>query len=480
MLSTPPRPSRASSTDFDRTIEDGAGGVGTMRARPATTVSAATRSHNLLANLSQLLGTHALTAAAGIVTLPVLARNFGPESYGGLSLFVTLLGVVTYQDFLRPLLVRECAASDRAQDRDSLAALSLATTWGLCAVALVAGFAMLGPIGAIAFTLAVAAHSLASLDYARLAIAGRVGHAGAIRNCAFAGATLTVAGLSFVVRHSPGLVVHAYAWPFVAANVAILVSYRRLTGEPTRYVLSAETRRLAGEAWKRHRRSIQNLLGFGIAIAIVVSADRVLLEKFASKADFGVYAGCADLAVKLTIIGTAIGTVLYPMLSRAVQEDAELAARRFVRTASLVMLGWFTLILGLVVFGRDVLTLVLGERFAGSHAIYGWLLVGNFVHMLGFLLTPWQRARGDFATQTRAYWTSAALMTAVGLAAIPILGPAGAVMCYATARTAEVLMLAREARHLGPALLPRWKLAALAGMVAILASAAWVQGAGAR
>lgn len=460
-------------------LADPAANESAFAPRVSSSTRAAERPHapRLLKNLSQLLGTHALTAVAGIVTLPILARNFGPESYGGLSLFVTMLGVVTYQDFLRPLLVRECAASDRAHDRDELAALSLATTWGLCAIALAVGLALLGAIAAIAFTIAVAAHSLASLDYARLSIAGRVGHAGAIRNAAFAAATITVALLSFVVHEHPALVVHAYVWPFVAANIAILVGYRRLTAQPMRFVLTAHARHLAREAWTRHRRAIRDLLGFGLAIAVVVSADRVLLEKFASKAEFGVYAGCADVAVKLTIFGTAIGTVLYPMLARGVNEDADLAARRFVRIASFVMLGWFTLILGLIVFGREVLTLVLGARFAGSHAIYAWLLVGNFVHMLGFLITPWQRARGDFATQTRAYWTSAIAMIVVGLVAIPALGPMGAVMCYATARIAELLMLAREMRHLPHTLLPRWKLATLAGMVALLACTAFLEGA---
>ncbi|MEM6572011.1 MAG: hypothetical protein AAF957_26585, partial [Planctomycetota bacterium] len=63
---------------------------------------------------------------------------------------------------------------------------------------------------------------------------------------------------------------------------------------------------------------------------------------------------------------------------------------------------------------------------------------------------PLQRARGDFRTHRSVYVVSAALMIVVGLFAIPAYGPAGAVVAYLTARTAEVALVAYELRRATP------------------------------
>lgn len=431
------------------------------------------RWRRLATGVSQLLGTHAITAFVGLASIPIVARNLGPAGYGQFSLFVLLLGLVTYQDFIRPLLIREWSSSPDAADRERLTALSLVTTWVIASIAVVVGLCLLPWAAALAFALAAGAHSLASVDYARLAAAGRIGFAGAVRNVAFAAATATVAAASFVVRDHPEWLVHAYAWPFAAGNTIIFLVYRRHVGGSGGWKLDARARAAAAAAWRAHHGAITSLVGFGVATAVVVSTDRVLLEHLADDESFGAYAACADLAVKLTVVGTALGMALYPALSSSVARDPRAAARRFVHLAGLVMLGWFALVTTLVAFHREVIALVLGPAFAASHAIYAWILVGVFVHMLGFLLTPWQRARGEFGRQTRAYGVAGAAMIVVGLLAIPRFGAAGAVACYLTGRTAEILILVGEARALTRDVLPLRKLAWLAAMIACVGATAW-------
>jgi len=100
------------------------------------------------------------------------------------------------------------------------------------------------------------------------------------------------------------------------------------------------------------------------------------------------------------------------------------------------------------------------------------------VHLWGFLLTPWQRARGDFAAQRRAYGIAAVVMVATGLVLVPPLGLVGAVLAYFAARSAEVLLFARELHHVPRCALPRWKLATLAAMYVALISLAAFKVAG--
>lgn len=432
--------------------------------------------HRLVGSLSQILGSHLLVGVVGLVSLPVLARNFGPEVYGGFGLFTTLLGVVSFQDFLRPLLIREYSRECAPSERTELDALARVLPGILGIAAAAAGLAFLDLLPALAFAGAVFLHFASARDYAALAVAGRVGLASAVRNVGWAAAVVLLTALSF---WTPGA--HAYAWPFLAANLAIFLSYRALARRSTHvaHAISplaggglASPWRPARAAWSRHRRDMKDLLGFNVACAVAVSADRVILDRSIGGAAFGRYVATADLALKLDVLGTALGTVLYPSLSRRVQsEGVEASARAFVRTAGWILVGHFLLLLALALVAGDVVRLVLGRDFAGSPAIFGLMLSGVFVHMLGFLITPWQRARGDFATQRRAYYASAAAALVTGLALIPTLGAAGALLAYLASRVAEVLLLASEVRTLPRSVLPIWKLLALAGMLGVLA---WV------
>lgn len=463
-------------------------GTETVRRDPATPPvttrhvpdgSGALHGRKLASSVAQLLGSHAAAAAAGVVSLPVMARNLGPANYGAFSLFVLLLGVVTYQDFLRPLLIREWSRTREADEDDELVSMASFTAGAVALLATVVGCVLLPPIAAVAFAAAAAVHALGSVDHARLAASGRVGLAGAVRNVGMACALVLAMAVSFLPEAHGDGAVHVYAWPFVLTNAAVFAVNRRLVRQPLRLRWNSAAWRRARAAWRHHRTTIGSLVGFSVATAVVVSTDRVVLEHVVDPETFGAYAACADLAVKLTVVGTALGMALYPALSQAHARDPARAARRFVRIASLVMLGWFVTTLALVAWHRQIVTLVLGERFVPGHALYAWILCGTFVHMLGFLFTPWQRARGDFGTHTRAYALAGVAMVTVGVVAIPALGAVGAVACYLTARSAEVMILCAELRRLPGDVLPRWKLAALALMVVAVGATAWFTSGGA-
>jgi O-antigen/teichoic acid export membrane protein len=416
---------------------------------------------------ASVLGSHAVAAALGIASLPVLARALGPAQYGRFSLFLTLLGVVTYQDFLRPLLVRALAGSDR--DDRGLRALSACVSWALACAAVALGALLFEPLVAALFAFAVLAHGLASVDYARLALCGRIAGAAFVRNIAWGLAAVLAAALAateFGGRSLPWV-----AAPFCAANVAILCVYRARVGGAATNAWNKDTLGHARAAWNEHRGAIVGLVGFGMANALVVSADRLIAERFLDAHAFGLYAGCADLATKLAIVGSALGTVIYPSFARN-SDGSDAESRRFVAIASRVLLAWAAVIAVLVVAASPLVELVLGADYAGGAWICAALFAASFVHMLGFLVTPWQRARGEFLAQTRSYAVAGIAMVVVGCALIPLLGIAGAVACACTARLAEIQLGVREmialprriltARHVG-------SLGALAIGIALLA-----------
>ena len=420
---------------------------------------------DLLRGLGQILGSQAGLAVAGLISLPILARNLQPAGYGGFSLFMLALGSLSYFDFARPILIRELAgaAGEPAASRRLLRANALV----LGAGALVAGGLLLDMAATAGLTLALLLHASASGPFARLNADGRAGLALSVRNGCWAGATLAVVPLSFATASS-----HAYVWAFALGNLGILLGYRRLVAG--RAAGSGAEEASPAEAGS-HGAQIRNLLGFSAASTVLVGADRAILRHNSAAGDFGQYGAQYDLAVKINLVSTALGSLLYPMLARVASEgDEEATGRIFVRYASRIAVAYFAVLLLVIAFHQPILALILGADFAGGARVYALLCAGAFLHLFGFLITPFQRARGDFATHRRCYNLSAVIMVIVGVLLIPRFGAWGAVATYLCARLAEVLLIAHEVQALPRRVLPRWRVAVLALMVlALFGAARW-------
>ncbi len=426
----------------------------------------------LLSSASLIVVSQIVLGVVGVGSLPILARHFGPSAYNDFSLFVMLLGIVTYQDFARALLVAALARRDASADE--IAALARASLISIVTLAGVIGAIVLSTQSAIALVLATLFFGLSSRDFAAMSVAGRVAAASSMRNFVYALTFAVVAALSLFAVHPV-----AYAGPFVLAQIVLYLAYRRWERREPRTrgphgaswfarVSGFGTLR-ASPSWPRFRRDMLDLMAFNLMASLLVSIDRLLLARFSSDVIAGEYNAQNDLAVKLNIISSALGGVLLPMLARtAVNEGEDEAARRFVRTASWSVPTAFAGILVLIVFHRALIEVLLGAHFSSGAHRYAWLLCGVFVQFFGFLITPWQRARGDFSTQRRVYSRTALLTLVSAVILIPTCSADGAVATFLIARTAEAQLFAVEASRLRAALLPRWKTALAIGMAATL------------
>ena len=422
----------------------------------------------------QVLASQAALAAAGLGALPVLGREFGPGIYGQFSLYVTLLGVITYQDVARQLLIHEQSRGEaRPRDLDALTRLSTLLLLGL---ALCVGPFVLDLSAALSLAAVTLLHGLASRDYARLAVAGRAGTVTALRNFAWAGAFLAVAALSFEF-HSPA----AWSLPFVGAAAFVLGAYRVLArGLPRETSTAAES----GPAWARwsgwstlrtspelprYRTAVFDLLGFTVASSAIVSIDRLLLERTTTPEELGMYCGAYDIATRVHVASSALAAMLYPTFAAQIAAHGKLeASRRFVQVASIAVTVYFIGLLALLSLDEAILGTLLGPSFVASRPLFALMLIGVFVHLFGFLITPWQRARGDFATTRVAYQRAAVVMLAVGIVMVPLHGALGALIAYLCSRVAELQLIVAELRSLPAELgVPR-RLAFAGAMLAVL------------
>jgi len=424
-------------------------------------------------SLSGQLGSQALLAVVGLAALPLLARNLGPGRYANFSLAIAILGLTSQLDLVRPRFVRSFARGevDRAE-LSTLWTVDLLLVTGLATIIATIG---LSTAAALPIGIGALCFAAASREYALLSARGRVGTATAARNIGWACATLGAVAVTSVQAAS-----WAWLWCFPAANFAILIVYRELLagiGEP---VHSLPGIGWDGAAWSRLTHDVRDLLGHGLSVLVLGSADKLMLERRATdSATGGLYMGQYDLAVKVHVISTALGATLYPLLSRSIQVDGQdAAARRFLSFASKVAFAYFIGLALMIGFHEHLVRIVLGADFAPAAPLFAWMLPGVFLAHFGFLFTPWQRARGDFGSQRRAYGTGALVMLIVGIIAIPSFGAPGAVATYLAARTAECLLLLGERRSLGTDQRPTARLICAAAMTFALFALAWVRTGG--
>jgi O-antigen/teichoic acid export membrane protein len=442
--------------------------------RAALRVAAPPAQQALLHGLWPVVLSQIALAAAGVASMPVLARQLGAVGYGEFSLFITLLGVVTYQDVARQLLILEQARHRASADEvDGLTRLS---TFLLVALAALVGTLALPLLAAVSLVAIAALHGLASRSYAALATRGDVGRAGALRNFAWAAAFAASAALSFVTRGPL-----AYCAPFTVALGTVLIAYRAWDTPRE----GADRRARAGESWwtrwsgwsavrrsphwASYRRAGLDLLGFTLASSAVASLDRILLQCTGGAVEFGWYCGASDVATRVHVMSSALAATLYPWFATQIAEQGlERTSRRFLEIASVTVLAYFAALVAMLCVDRPLLALFLGAEFAPSRPLFALMLGGVFVHAFGFLLTPWQRARGDFETQRKAYTRAAVLMLAIGIVTVPLYGATGALVAYLCGRTAELQLVWHELQHWSGAPLPRARLACAAVMLLAL------------
>lgn len=421
----------------------------------------------VLKSLGQLLGSQALISLTGLVALPLLFRNLGAADYGLFSLFLLALGLLSSLDIARPTMVLELSGAGDAARARELQPLIGVSQLLLGPLAFGLGALVFEPWAGVALGLAVVLFVSASGPYAVLASQGRVGVAASTRNFAWVGAFLAATGMSF---HD--LPAQAYFWPFAVANFIVLLVNRHLAGAENCPWFARPSAALL----QRFRGRSFDILGLSLATAVVISADKLILQTSSNDEVFGHYAAQYDLAIKINVLSSALGTVLFPAFSRLFAEQGRhLATEKFVRQTSWIVGGYFVGLLVLLLFSEEVLSLVLGAESDAGVAVYPLFLFGIFLALFGHLITPWQRACGDFRTHRRIYAATAVIMIAVGVFAIPAWGALGAALTFLSARVADVLLIASEVRRTPRQVLGRPRLAALAAMTISLAVIAGLQ-----
>ena len=135
---------------------------------------------------------------------------------------------------------------------------------------------------------------------------------------------------------------------------------------------------------------MRQLVGFGgwmtvssAVSALMVYSDRFFIGAIISMSAVSFYATPYEVVSKLLIIPAAFMGVMFPAFSSVLSQDKDRAARLYAKTVNYIFFTMYIVVLIIVTFSAEGLSLWLGEEFAqNSGKVLQLLAVGVFVNGL--------------------------------------------------------------------------------------------------
>lgn len=273
--------------------------------------------------------------------------------------------------------------------------------------------------------------------------------------------TLVLVGSAYIALPA-GLDIHGFmALVLILKGLLLLFELAVILRQPVTYDLHAEVQ-LA---------PLGKLVRFGIPIAVLGwgiwlmnTGDRLVIGRFMTPADLGVYGAIYSLCSLVIAFNAPFLLPLYPRMARGVNtgddEYLEYTIRTFHKYMALVLVPVVT---GLTLFGPELLVLLGGDEFKS-----GWLLF--FLVTLPFSIGQWNAAahylltcRDDVFFARNVWLVAGAGNVAFNIAAVPALGLFGAALVTLVSYLVlDLIIFRRASRYLNLFSLYQWRTTLLA------------------
>ena len=379
-------------------------------------------------------GSQIALGVVGILALPFAARGLGIEKYGEFSFFLIIIGFINSLEFGRILFIKEYVSID-TKKLGELAWISLVNVIVSSVVPFAAGLVFLSLQYAPILAAIGMFQALAAPDYAWLANNRQIGFAVIIRNSAWAAAYITAAIGTYVFGPK-----FPYPLSFLAANVLICSVYRLILRRPTASMSNPSWLRV-----KLYMSRAASIYGFNLAAVVAGSTDRIILQDNASADVFGQYMAQADLSVRFNLISRAIGQTVLPFIAASYQEKGIKGSFQFFKKIYwLFYIFYFVVIFIMILFHKQIISLVFGRQFIEPLNVYPLLLLALFINLNGYMFVPWSQAVGNFNLPRNASLIVAIVVLSLGFTLIPLFGAYGAVLACLSARITDVIVAVKS------------------------------------
>ena len=397
----------------------------------------------LLAGGAAYQASSVLAAALALVTLPLYTRALTKADFGiaeTLLTFIILVSILLRLG-LGEAFVRHYHATAEGNDRDRLAATTVATVLAISTVAALVGLALAGPLSRLLFGLEDAgimrlgvlglwAFTNLEIAYALLRVEER---RRAYLFASLANVLLTVA-LTVLLVVVLDLGADGYvAGNYVASTIVLLGLWLMLH------------ERLGGNVAGRHV-PLGPLLRFGVptvpADATVFALnviDRAYILRTQSAAAAGLFALSVKLATAV-ILAVRGFQLAWPPLAYSIADDAR--AKRFYAAVT----TWYVVVTGLVVagltlLGRQVVRLLAAPDYFAAHEALPWVALGWAMYGLYLVLVTIGGRAGVTTRSFPAALAGVVVNVAVLVALVDPLGIAGAGIALVAAYAVMLVVL---------------------------------------
>lgn len=209
-------------------------------------------------------------------------------------------------------------------------------------------------------------------------------------------------------------------------------------------------------AW--HGPSAGPLLRFGgwmtvsnVVSPVMVYMDRFVIGAMASITAVAYYATPYEVVTKLLLFPAALVGVIFPAFSASFANDRSKAALLFGRSVKYILLALFPIILLIVAFAQQGLTLWLGAEFARqSTRVVQWLAVGVLANSLALVPFCFVQGVGRPDLTAKLHLLELPIYVGVLLWLVRTCGIDGAAIAWAARVSVDCILLFVVARRLLP------------------------------
>ena len=381
---------------------------------------------SLLSNSASMLVARTYGLAVGGVLSIVAARTFSVESFGFYSIALSLMAIfgMLSEAGLGFLAMRRFGEDPERESHILGIALSAEALTSIAAVGLMIPIALLlGYPSAVIAPVAIGAavvlaqgfispidalfHARRTVFYSAVAIA--VGWT-----------VIAVVGLAaLALGGGPSSLIAAMAGGYATGAALGAVLVRRRTGVRVGF----------SRHWKPVLGFIRASIPIAAAVAVAVIYQRVdvlMVSKLESSAGAALYNVPLTLVQFFLVVPSVIGGAFFPILSADLRRDVAQARSSLLLLNRIFLLASTAVALFITFAASDVLTLLVGDRYAGSAttlAILAWTVPMLFLQQL-----YWYALLAQYGERTALAIAAAFLIVNVGLnaALIPVWGIEGA------------------------------------------------------
>lgn len=393
------------------------------------------------ANSLWLMADKLLRMAAGLLVSVWVARYLGPQSFGQLSLAITLIAFSGFFSTLGmdPVVVKELATrtSDRGQVLGTVFVLRLVggSLGYLCLLALVWWISPWDVTTHLLASIMGVSLILQAADTIDLWYQSQVQARFSVIAKGIAFLFAVAWRVAMILTEAP---VEAFAWAmvieYVCAAVLLALALARSGIAPGAWQVSrAHAEVILGASWP--------LLVSSFAVAVYMKADQFILSQLLDIKAAGIYIAAARISEAWYFVPASIIASVTPSLAAARTQSRELYEAQLFKLFRL--LSWIAVLVAVPMsFMADwVIVALYGPQYAAAGPVLAIQIWAALFVCLGMAQVPWTINEGlTHLTMVRT-WVGAGASIALSFLLIPWLGLVGAAIAGLCAKALSTILL---------------------------------------